>query len=311
VQLDRGSEGPADRSPASIPSPVTATRHDVGPGRSRRELVLGLSLISLIFMVQVAIIGTWVGVSEVRAQRLYENSLTSIEQVTRIARDIAQQRILADDHILEPLPAGKAQVEHQLSRVATDLDEAESTYGPLTELPSEDATWLKAQAQLARFEKAMDAALALSRENNDHQARAKMTASLDQYADLDRTIAELIAINHLGANQAIERIQTLRRFATVGMWATGMTGLLILLTLLSAGRSSIGSPRTNSSSLGTRGSSKDEIASSTRSPDESHTIFAIRSRRSHCGSSSCLAKRPARNYLHSIACGAASSGSGQ
>jgi len=77
--------------------------------------VLGLALISLLFIVQVAVIGTWVGVSEVRAQRLYENSLTSIEQVARIARDIAQERILADNHILESQPSGKAQVEHQLS----------------------------------------------------------------------------------------------------------------------------------------------------------------------------------------------------
>jgi signal transduction histidine kinase len=228
VQLDRGLERPADRTPASL---LSLTRHDVGPGRSRQELLLGLTLISLIFIIQVAIIGTWVGLSEERAQRLYENSLTSIEQVTRIARDIAQQRILADDHILESLPAGKAQVEHQLSRVSADLHEAERVYGPLTELPSEEATWRKAQAQLVGFEKVMDAALALSREDNDRQARAKMTAALGEYADLDRTIAELIAINHLGANQAIARIQTLRRFATVGMWATGMTALLILLVL--------------------------------------------------------------------------------
>ena len=193
--------------------------------------MLGLSLISLIFIVQIAIIGTWVGLSEVRAQRLYENSLTSIEQVTRIARDIAQQRILADDHILESQPSGKAQVEHQLSRVATDLHEAESAYGSLTELPTEAATWQNAQGLMTRFEKAMDAALALSREHNDRQARAKMTAALGEYSDLDRTIAELIAINRSGANQAIARIQTLRRFATVGMWATGLAALLILLLL--------------------------------------------------------------------------------
>jgi len=213
VHLARGSERPADRTAASL---LSLTRHDVGPGRSRQELLLGLTLISLIFIVQVAIIGTWVGLSEVRAQRLYENSLTSIEQVTRIARDIAQQRILADDHILESLAAGKAQVEHQLSRVASDLHEAERVYGPLTELPSEEATWQKAQAQLVGFEKVMDAALALSREDNDRQARAKMTAALGEYADLDRTIAELIAINHLGANQAIARIDDLLAFARAG-----------------------------------------------------------------------------------------------
>lgn len=231
MQLDRVLEGHADRSPALPSSPVTVARHDGRPGRSRRELVLGLALISLLFIVQVAIIGTWVWLSEVRAQGLYENSLTSIEQVARIARDIAQQRILADDHFLESSPSGKAEVEHQLSRVAADLQEAESAYGTLTELPSEAATWQNAQALMAHFEKAMNTALALSREHNEREARVKMTAALGEYADLDRTIAELIAINRSGANQAIARIQTLRRFASVGMWATGLAALLILLVL--------------------------------------------------------------------------------
>jgi len=70
----------------------------------------------MIFIVQVAIIGTWTWVSDVRAERLYEHSLTSLEQVTRLGRNIDQQRILVDDHILENEPSGMAQIENQLSR---------------------------------------------------------------------------------------------------------------------------------------------------------------------------------------------------
>ena len=200
-------------------------------GRSRQELLLGLALISMIFIVQVAIIGTWTWMSELRAQRLYGDSLTSLEQVTRIARDIDQQRILVDDHILESEPSGMVEVENQLSQVATDLHTAERDYGPLVELPNEASTWQQAQVLIAHHEKGIDETLVLSRQNNDREARAKMTAVLGEFSQLNQKISELMTINRAGADRAIARIRTLRRFDTVGMLATGMAALLILFVL--------------------------------------------------------------------------------
>ena len=88
MPLGRRSEKRTPGSPQPRGSRVSPAHHGVKTGRSRPELLFGLALISMIFIVQVAIIGTWTWLSEVRAQRLYENSLTSLEQVTRIARDI-------------------------------------------------------------------------------------------------------------------------------------------------------------------------------------------------------------------------------
>ena len=185
----------------------------------------------MIFIVQVAIIGTWNWVSEVRAQRLYEDSLTSLERVTRIARDIDQQRILVDDHILESEPSGMVEIENQLSQVATDLHAAERDYGPLVELPNEESTWQQAKVLIAHHEKGVDETLVLSRQNNDRGARAKMTAVLGEFPQLNQKISELMTINRAGADQAMARIRTLRHFDTIGMLATGMAALLILFVL--------------------------------------------------------------------------------
>ena len=107
------------------------------------------------------------------APSVYEDSLTSLEQVMRIARDIDQQRILVDDHILESEPSGIVQVENQLSQVATDLYAAERVYGPLVELPNEDATWRQASVLMAHHERGVgETLLVLSRQNNDREARA-------------------------------------------------------------------------------------------------------------------------------------------
>ena len=231
MPLDRRSEKPTPGNPQPRGSRVSPAHHGVKTGRSRPELLFGLALISMIFIVQVAIVGTWTWLSEVRAQRLYENSLTSLEQVTRIARDIDQQRILADDHILESEPSGMAQVENQLSQVATDLHAALRAYGPLIALSNEEAIWRQAQVLMAHYEKVIDETLVLSRQNKDREARAKMSAVLSEYSELNQKITELMTIERGGANEAIARIRTLRRFDTIGMLATGIASLLILFAV--------------------------------------------------------------------------------
>jgi hypothetical protein len=127
-------------------------------------------------------------VSGVRAQRLYENSLTSLEQVTRIARDMDQQRILADDHILESEPSGMAQVENQLSQVATDLHAAVRAYSPLAELPNEEAIWGQAQVLMTHYERVIDETSSCHGKNNDREARAKMRAVLGEYSELNQKL---------------------------------------------------------------------------------------------------------------------------
>jgi signal transduction histidine kinase len=198
---------------------------------SRRELRWGLALIILALIAHLAVIGVWTESTTERAQQLYRDSLMSVELISRIARDLDQQHILLDVHILEAEPGGMEQIEQELDRAAADLNQARSAYTPLVELPGEEANWREAQQLIERFDTAKREVLALSRRNLDVQARAKMTAHFSEYAKLQQRVATLIAIERRGAESAVARIRTLRRINVIGMLTTGLLVLLVVLVL--------------------------------------------------------------------------------
>jgi signal transduction histidine kinase len=204
---------------------------DPGTNSSRRELKWGLALISLALTAYITLISFWTESSASRAQRLYRDSLMSVELITRIARDLDQQHILLDMHVLETTASGMAQIEGELDRVSADLKEAKTAYSPLIELPGEEATWRDAQRLIIRFETTKAEVLALSQENRDIEARAKMTTDFNNYSKLQRRIVALIAIERAGADGAITRIRILQRINVIGMLATGIVVLLVMLIL--------------------------------------------------------------------------------
>jgi signal transduction histidine kinase len=162
---------------------------------------------------------------------MYRDSLMSVELISRIARDLDQQRILLDVHVLESEPGGMEGIERELDRTSADLTRAKNAYTPLVELPGEEATWREAQQLIARFDTAKAEVIALSRKNLDARARARMTANFDDYSQLQRRTLGLIAIERAGADGALTRIRTLRRINVAGMLATGIIVLLVVLTL--------------------------------------------------------------------------------
>jgi signal transduction histidine kinase len=204
---------------------------DPGTNSSRLELRWGLVLISLALSVHIAVISVWTESSSRRAQELYRTALMSVELISRIARDLDQQRILLDVHILESQPTGMAQLEGELERAAMDLDQAEHAYSPLVELPGEETTWREAQQLISRFGRTKAEVLALSRQNRDVEARARMTANFDDYGKLQRRILTLIAIERAGADGAMTRTRILRRINVIGLLATGIVVLAVVVIL--------------------------------------------------------------------------------
>ncbi len=117
---------------------------DPGTNSSRRELKWGLGLISLVLIAYLTLISFLTESSSSRAQQLYRDSLMSVELITRIARDLDQQHILLDMHILEAEPVRWHKSKARLDRAAADLKEARNAYSPLIELPGEETTWREA-----------------------------------------------------------------------------------------------------------------------------------------------------------------------
>jgi two-component system, OmpR family, sensor kinase len=204
---------------------------DPGTTSSRRELKWGLVLISLTLIAHLAIISVWTASTTDRAQQLYRDSLTSVELISRIGRDLDQQHILLDVHILETEVTGMEQIQRELDRAALDLKQATRAYTPLVELPGEEVTWREAQQLIARFDTMKSDVLALSRRNLDVPARARMTKNFDDYSKLQQHIARLIAIERAGAEGALGRIRTLRRINVGAMLSTGIVVLLVVIIL--------------------------------------------------------------------------------
>ncbi len=198
---------------------------------SRRELKWGLALISLALIAHLAVISVWTESTTDRAQTLYRESLMSVELISRIGRNLDQQHILLDVHIIEAEASGMKQIELELNRAAADLNQAKHAYTPLVELPGEEATWREARQLIARFDTVKNEVLVLSRKNLDVQARATMAANFEDYSKLQQLIARLIAIERGGAEVAVARIRTLRRINVAAMLSTGIVVLVVVLVL--------------------------------------------------------------------------------
>jgi signal transduction histidine kinase len=199
--------------------------------------VLGLSGIALIFVTEALFDTSWTSRAEAEARRLHDDSLTSLELVARIGRDVDQERILLDDHIFEHRNFVMATVETHLRAVDADLEAARIAYRPLVELPNERPTWQRADAEVTGFKEAMERALVLSRENRDDEARAAMSSVLQEYADLDERIGTLIEINREGAADSVTRMSALESSAERIVLAARIAGLIVVMLL---GRWSLG-----------------------------------------------------------------------
>jgi hypothetical protein len=148
---------------------VTEGRRDYARG-ARSKLAVGLVLIAAVFIVQGVFSALMTRRGQQDAQDISANSLASIVEVARIARDVDQQRIVVDNHVFEKEATDMAASERRLARITHDMQAAEVACEPLTELPNEAQIWRAAQASLDRFEATLAEVIELSRKNRDDEA---------------------------------------------------------------------------------------------------------------------------------------------
>src|SRR5215467_12164814 len=189
---------------------VLQSRPDYARG-ARGKLAVGLVLIAVLFVVQGVLNTLLTSRDHRKAQDLFANSLASIVEVARIARDVDQQRIVVDNHVFEKEATDMVADEQRLAHITDDMEAAKVTYQPLTELPNEAQIWRAAQASLDRFEVIVAEVVRLSRKNRDDEARALMTTALGDYASLSHQLDNLIRLNRAGAFDAIDRVRALEK----------------------------------------------------------------------------------------------------
>lgn len=155
-----------------------------------------------------------------QGEGVLDRSLQSIEQLARIERDVDQQRILVDQHIIENSSFATSGLDESIKALGADLEQAKAAYAPLVELPNEASSWGRAQELLEPFENAIADILALSRESRDDLARNRFDSAMSNYLALHRQLVELIDVNRLGAMEKVHQIATIEREAERLVWLT-------------------------------------------------------------------------------------------
>lgn len=207
---------------------MTEGRPDYARG-ARTKLALGLVLIAIVFVVQGAFSALLARRGQREAQGIFADSLASIVEVARIARDVDQQRIVVDNCVFEKEAIDMTADEQRLARITRDIQAAKIAYDPLTELPNEAQIWRAAQGSLDRFQASVADVVELSRKNRDDEARARMKNALNDYDNLSRQLDDLIRLNRAGASDAIDRVRALEKKMLAVQFGSALIGVGLLL----------------------------------------------------------------------------------
>jgi signal transduction histidine kinase len=167
--------------------------------------------------------------SETRA--IIQNTLTSIELVARLGRDLAEQRRLVDAHVYEKEAVDMGRLEAEIAQIDVDLDTTERAYEPWVMFPEERPTWEKLRAKIAGLHGPMERVLELSRQNRDFEAFTEAAPLQAQFADIAKSAALLIDLNQVEGERAIVRIQAGQRIAFRSFLLLTLTGIALAITV--------------------------------------------------------------------------------
>jgi signal transduction histidine kinase len=200
----------------------------ISPRGSRWTVLIGLSVVGAMF-VGAAIANTLLIASSIKTTRtLQERSLESVEVLSRIVRDLDEQRILVDDHIEEDRAEAMLVIERNLFGVGDDLRRAEARYADLVEPGQETELWQRAELLISRYHDTQEQTLGLSRRNENDEAHARMGRTRSDFGRLDRTLYQLIEVNRAQSLGATQHIESLQRSTERIMWVARILTLLVL-----------------------------------------------------------------------------------
>ncbi|MCU1282677.1 MAG: Tricarboxylate transport sensor protein TctE, partial [bacterium] len=109
--------------------------------------------------------------ARVEVRRGLSDAFASVEQVSRIGRDLDRERLLMDTHIAERDRFGMARVEARVDHVERDLYGATAAYQALIVSAGERQVWRSVESDLAALRPMIADVLALSSKNRDADAR--------------------------------------------------------------------------------------------------------------------------------------------
>ena len=165
-------------------------------------------------------------------QLIQDNSVVSIELVSRIASDIERQRILIGSHIIESEPTRMVEIERQIAAARGDYAQAARRYAPLVTFPGEPEAWRQLTEDVAGVERDVEPALALSRANRDADAQKLVIALEPKFERIAADEAALVQINDAAAAGAVANVT---RLQTSALRLRVLVTTAILVAILAVG----------------------------------------------------------------------------
>ncbi len=195
-----------------------------------------LALVPFVFLAALFV---WTSVfaaerlSAVRAEtaQVGGDMLRSIEFVGRMERDVSLVKILADEHVLETRAANMAAIEGEMDQSWADYAAAAREYEPLADQPREDGVWRRLSTRIGTLKPSVDAAIALSRRNEDVEAHRALEALDGDFKNAFDDSRELVRINRTAADAAMSRVDGLQGGASTLFLVIAIGGGAVSLAL--------------------------------------------------------------------------------
>jgi signal transduction histidine kinase len=164
-------------------------------------------------------------------REISENTVVSIEDVSRIVHDIDMVRILINAHIFEKSPQQMLPLEKRIAQVQANLSGVAQEYEPLTTSPGERETWEELWDDISELQQPVAQVLALSRDNRDEEARQAMVPIERRFESINLKAEQLLKLNRDEARNSVSEIHTLQSgallfFAVTTAFATLLAALV-------------------------------------------------------------------------------------
>jgi signal transduction histidine kinase len=168
---------------------------------------------------------------ETNVRTLVDDMLTSIRIAGQLDDAVAQRRNLIDLHIAATGRPEMAGVDGQIALVEAQIATRLREFERWIDLPGERAAWERTLADMALLDEPIKRALALSRRNEDSEARRVMDQALSQHAVVATDLDQLVAINDRGASKTLEGFATIRHRLVLTLLGIGLAAVAGILAL--------------------------------------------------------------------------------
>jgi len=170
---------------------------------------------------------------ESQSRLIVSNMLTSIELVSRLEHDVAQKRLLLDEHTLETRSPAMERLEGQIAEIDADFASTSRAYEPIASLPGEHALWNDLRVEVAALQGPAGDLLTLSRANRDIDARKKMAELQPMLDAINQKTAALVHINHAEADATVAAVEAQRQTTLflLSLMALAGSGLAVAVAI--------------------------------------------------------------------------------